>query len=410
MSLIKVGATVAGTVVASKLGGSSSSSETEVNYPPWLENFMTQTGNNMMNSPVPQLNPDQLTAGLNPFIMESLGQAANYAQGAGQDQVNLMNLMGANQAAVGNQLEGLAGLQGQYGASALDGAGSWLMNELANGAGGGPGGGSYGGNYGVDFNPDAIKFEYDQGTFDQSYNNLIGSAQGAFDSWSNKTKTNNLFQNLPGLKIGSQLLGGANTKVGQGASLLDALTNQQIMDYGAQMQQWASGTADANAMNAGLGNLQSATSRSNAALAAATNRANAQLAADTQRYNALVGAATNMYGYGAGMLGDAGTSLANAGNVYGMAGDTFGNANIQATNNMNTSLAAGNYLQQYDQQALDRWNDALLYNTSAPFNQNLAMYNAFNGTTVGSNTTQTPSFLQQFGTLGTTLATMGAYG
>ena len=130
MSLIKVGATVAGTVVASKLGGSSSSSETEVNYPPWLENFMTQTGNNMMNSPVPQLNPDQLTAGLNPFIMESLGQAANYAQGAGQDQVNLMNLMGANQAAVGNQLEGLAGLQGQYGASALDGAGSWLMTIL----------------------------------------------------------------------------------------------------------------------------------------------------------------------------------------------------------------------------------------------------------------------------------------
>lgn len=390
---------VAATAVVSGLGGSSSKTSTEVNFPPWLENYMTQTGNTLMNSPVPQINPDNVTASLNPWIMDSLGQAAMYAQGAGQDQVNLMNLMGANQAAVGNQLEGLAGLQGQYGANALDGAGSWLMNELANGAGGGPGQGNYNGNFGVNFDPDAIKFKYDQDTFDQSYNNLIGSAQGAFDSWSNKTKTNNLFQNLPGLKIGSQLLGGANTKVGQGASLLDALTNQQIMDYGAQMQQWASGTADANAMNAGLGNLQSATSRSNAALAAATNRANAQLAADTSRYNALVGAATNMYGYGAGMLGDAGTSLTNAGNVYGMAGDTFGNANIQATNNMNTSLAAGNYIQDYDQKALDRWNDALLFNASTPFDMNLAMYNAFNGTTVGSTTRERPSFLNTFGTI-----------
>jgi hypothetical protein len=379
---------------------------------------MTSTAGNLTNSPVPQINPDNVTANLNPWIMDSLGQAANYATGAGQDQVNAMNAMGFNQAAVGGQLEGLAGLQGMYGANALDGAGSWLMQELASGAGNGPGGSPYGGNYNVTYDgpgqdwqaPDSLKFQYDQGTFDQSYNNLIGSAQGAFDSYSNRTKTDNLFQNLPGLKIGSQLLGGANTKVGQGANLLDAMTNQQIMDYGAQMQQWASGTADSNAMQAGMGNLQSATSaygvdvnaatsRANAALAAATNRANAALAADTSRYNALVGAATNMYGYGAGMLGDAGTSLSNAGSVYGLAGDTFGNANIQATNNMNTSLAAGNYIQQYDQQALDRWNDALLYNTTAPYEMNLANYNAFNGTATGSTTRSRPSFLNTFGSL-----------
>ena len=406
MSLIKVGATVAGSLITSKLGGNDSKSTTEVNFPPWLENYMTQTAGNMANSPVPQINPDNLTAALNPWIMDSLGQAANYAQGAGQDQVNAMNMMGANQAAVGNSLEGLAGLQGLYGANALDGAGSWLMQELAAGGGSGPNGSPYGGNYNVDFDPDAIKFQYDQDTFDQSYNNLIGSAQGAFDSYSNKTRTNNLFQNLPGLKIGSQLLGGANTKVGQGASLLDAMTNQQIMDYGAQMQQWASGTADANAMSAGVGNLESATSRSNAALAAATQRANAALTADTSRYNALVGAATNMYGYGAGMLGDASSSLSNAGSMYDMAGNTFGNANVQATNNMNTSLAAGNYLQQYDQQALDRWNDALLYNASQPFNQNLAMYNAFNGTATGSTTRDRPSFLNTLGTLGSTVETL----
>ncbi len=422
MSKGLIGAAIVG-VVGNALGANDSKSSTEVKYPPWLQPHMATTANNLVNSPVPQINPDNLTAALNPWIMESLGQAANYAQGAGQDQVDMMNLMGLNQAGVGDSLQGLAGLQAMYGTGALDGAGSWLMNELAGAAGGGPqgGGGSYGGgggNYSVSYDgpganwkaPDSLKFQYDQGTFDQSYNNLIGSAQGAFDSYSNKTKTNNLFRDLPGLKIGSQLLGGANTKVGQGASLLDALTNQQIMDYGAQMQQWASGTADSNAMQAGMGNLQAATSaygtdvsaatsRANAALTAATNRANAQLAADTQRYNALVGAATNMYGYGAGMLGDAGTSLTNAGQVYGMAGDTFGNANIQATNNMNTSLAAGNYIQNYDQQALDRWNDALLFNAQIPYEMNLGNFNAFTGTAAGSTTRERPSFLNTFGAL-----------
>ena len=108
------------------------------------------------------------------------------------------------------------------------------------------------------------------------------------------------------MKIGSQLLGGANTKVGQGASLLDAMTNQQIMDYGAEMQRWASGKADSNAMAAGQGNQQTAmgkyqtdvnaaTSRANAAMSAASGRANAA-AADTNKYMALVGAASGMYG------------------------------------------------------------------------------------------------------------------
>ena len=88
MSLIKVGATVAGSLITSKLGGNDSKSTTEVNFPPWLENYMTQTAGNMANSPVPQINPDNLTAALNPWIMDSLGQAANYAQGAGQDHRN----------------------------------------------------------------------------------------------------------------------------------------------------------------------------------------------------------------------------------------------------------------------------------------------------------------------------------
>ena len=365
-----------------------------------------------------------MTAGMNPWLIESLAQTANHATGAGADQVAMMNAMGLGQASTAEQMQALAGLQAQYGDMALSGAGDWIMNELmANmsdakkggggasmmGYGGGGGGGDFGGG-GTTLGGD-LKFKYDQDTFDQSYGNLIGSAQGAFDSYSNKTKTSNLFENLPGLKIGSQMLGGANTKVGQNASLLDALTNQQIVDYGAQMQQWASGTADANAMAAGSGNqqtamgkyqtdTQAATSRANAAMSAATSAANARLSADTQKYTALVGAAGNMFGYGSGLLGDASTSLANSNMGYGQAADTFGNANTQATNNLNTSVAAGNYVQQYDQLALDRYNKANIYNMETPYSMQLDYFNAVNGIPTGSNTDESPGTLTALGQLG----------
>ena len=411
---------VAGPLIDKAFGGGGETSTT-VDRPAWLDSAMQGTIGDLQNSPVAQVNPDNVTAGMNPYLMEALAQAGGYAQGAGADQVSMMNLMGMNQAGVGSQLENLAAAQAGYGSQALDGAGGWIMNELAanmsdakkggsgssmTGYGGGYGGGGMGSSsptLGGD-----LKFKYDQDTFDQSYGNLVGVAQNAFDSFSNKTKTNNLFNNLPQLKMGSQLLGGANTKVGQQSSLLDAMTNQQIVDFGAQQAQWAGGQANSAAMAAGQGNqntalgqystdVQAATSRANAAMSAATSAANARLSADTSRYNALVGAATNMYGYGSGMMGDAGTSLTNASGAYGNAGTSFGNANTQATNNMNTSLTAGDYIQQYDQAALDRWNNTNVFNTQQPFNMNLDMFNAFNGTPTGSTTTENQSLLNSVG-------------
>jgi len=402
-----------------------SETDTTVQMPQWQEDALREGIDNLQGAGVPQLNPDNMTAAMNPWLMDSLGQAAGHATGAGADQVAMMNAMGLGQASTAEQMQALAGLQAQYGDMALSGAGGWIMNELmANMSdakksrggssmmmGGGGGGGFGGGGGGGTTLGGDLKFKYDQGTFDQSYNNLIGSAQGAFDSWSNKTKTNNLFENLPGLKIGSQMLGGANTKVGQNASLLDALTNQQITDYGAQMQQWASGTADSNAMAAGQGNqqtamgkyntdVQSATSMANAAMSAAASAANARLSADTQKYNALVGAAGNMFGYGSGLLGDASTSLANSNTGYGQAADTFGNANTQAINNMDTSLAAGDYVQKYDQFALNNWNNANIYNMETPYNMQLDYFNAVNGIPTGSNTDSTPGLLQSVGQIG----------
>ena len=137
MSMGKIGATVAATVVSKAIGGSDKKTSTEVDFPPWLENNLQATANNLAGSPVPQLNIDELTAAFNPYIMDALGQAGMYSQGAGQAQVDAINQMGLDQAAVAQQLEGLAGMQGQYGAGALDSAGGFLMNELAKAGGGG---------------------------------------------------------------------------------------------------------------------------------------------------------------------------------------------------------------------------------------------------------------------------------
>ena len=107
-----------------------------------------------------------------------------------------------------------------------------------------------------------------------------------------------------------------------------------------------------------------------------------------------------MFGYGSGLLGDASTSLSNANTGYGQAADTFGNANTQAINNMDTSLAAGNYVQNYDQMALDNWNNANIYNMETPYNMQLDFFNAVNGIPTGSNTDSSPGLIQSIGQIG----------
>ena len=395
---------------------------TKVEMPAWQQSAMQNAINGMQNAPTYYQNPDQLTAGMNPWLMESLGQAANYAQGQGADQVAMMNMMGLNQAGMGDLLTALAGdqaglgnLQAGMGAGYASGAGNWLMNQLqSGGSGGGSGGAGGGGGGGGGLSQprwnttgpvDHLKFEYDQGTYDTIMDNLSGIAQNSFDSYAGKTKTNNLFSNAPGLQIGTQLLGGANSKVGQGSALLDAMTNQQITDFGAQMAQWAGGQANQGAMAAGQSNLNAQTSAyntnvganasmANARTAAEAAMANARTAANASMYNAKLSSAASMFGYGAGMMGDASSSyngaassLGYANGAYGDAGKTFGDANTQGINNINTSLGAGNYVQQYDQNALDRYNDALMYNGNIDFDRNKDMLAVLNGAPTGQSTT-----------------------
>ena len=136
--------------------------------------------------------------------------------------------------------------------------------------------------------------------------------------------------------------------------------------------------------------VNAATSRANAAMSAATSAANAQLAADTNKYMALVGAATDMYGDSRGYMSDAGS-------LYGGAADTFGNANSTSLANQELSMGAADYIQQYDQAALDRWNTANVFNQQQPGKMALAGLNAMNGAYGGGTTTNDLGLINQIG-------------
>jgi len=386
---------VAGPLLGKVLGDDDKTTTTKVEEPAYLSNAKQNAINGMQNAGTYYQNPDQMTANMNPILMEQLLNAGGYSQGQGADQIAMMNAMGLSQAGVGDALSQLAGAQAGMGAEYATGAGDYMMSQLKGGGYGGGGSGGGGGGGGINISTPELKFEYDQGTYDQILGNLLGVSQDAFDSYAGKTKTDNLFSQGAGLQMGQALLGGANTKAGQQSALLDAMTNQQIIDFGAQQAQWAAGQANEGAMGAGTANLQSATSLSNAATSAAASMANAKTAANASMYNAKLGAAANLFGQGAGMMNQAGGSLANANTAYGNAGNTFGDANTQAINNMNTSLGAGNYIQQYDQAALDKYNNALSYNGNADFDRQQSIMATLNGVPVGKSVTN-PMNTQQW--------------
>ena len=125
--------------------------------------------------------------------------------------------------------------------------------------------------------------------------------------------------------------------MGQGSALLDAMTNQQITDFGAQMAQWAGGQANQGAMAAGQSNLNAQTSAyntnvganasmANARTAAEAAMANARTAANASMYNAKLSSAASMFGYGAGMMGDASSSYNGAASSLGYANGAYGDA------------------------------------------------------------------------------------
>ena len=99
-------------------------------------------------------------------------------------------------------------------------------------------------------------FQYNQGTYDTTMQNLMPAMQGTYDAATRDNNRNLNWNQLPGLNMEAQGNGlQGNTKVGQRSDLAKAMTGDRNADIGASIYQNATNQANANAMSAGSQNL-----------------------------------------------------------------------------------------------------------------------------------------------------------
>ena len=184
---------------------------------------------------------------------------------------------------VQNLMTGIADLQTPqyYQGQLVADQNPWLRNSLQNmyqfGAPGGAGGqmagtmqgygdkalqqGMWGG---IDYLGDMRErgpneFQYDQNLYDQTMANSMGGYQGMFDHGAQQIQQGFDWNQLPGLNMQNAMMGGGgNTKFGQQGALGQAMANQNIAGFGADLWGQANQMANTNAFGAGTQNLGSA--------------------------------------------------------------------------------------------------------------------------------------------------------
>ena len=260
-------------------GGGSGSVHSMDSIPRFLRDDYERLAGGIEGLQTPEYYQGQLVAGQNPWMQNSLAGMGGWGAGMGGDMMNQM--YGAGQAGLGGIGKG--------------------MNYLDKMRQGGPN-----------------QFKYDQGTYNKAFNNLSGGMQNAFDQGATQMQQGFDWGQLPGLNM-SGALGGAqgSTKQYQQGALGQAMTNQNIQNFGTNMWQNAANQANQNAMSAGAQNLSSA---------------------NAQDQNI-------MSGYG--QMGQLGGNLMNQGYNMGVG-------------NLGLGLKAGQIQQGYDQSLIDaeqkKWN------------------------------------------------------
>jgi len=224
MSYWSAGAAAGGAVLGAFNSGSNAEHiGSDELYADWMKDDIKNLQGNISNLQTPQYYQGQLIAGQNPMLQGSLQHMYNFGTpgGAGGQMSNNLWNRGAESLQYGQQ------------------GGIDYMNMM-NASG-----------------PNT--FQYDQGTYDQSFGNLSGGMQNAFDVNSQNIQQGFDYNFLPGLNMANALGGGGgNTKFGQAGALGQAQANQNIMGMGVDLYQQAAFGADRNAMGAGGQNLASA--------------------------------------------------------------------------------------------------------------------------------------------------------
>lgn len=257
-------------------------------YPDWMQGDVRNLGENIANLQTPEYFPGAQVANLNPAMIHNLNRMYDFGQqgGVGHGMVN--TLMGG----------------GTLGAQAMGKGINYLdqMNQR------GPN-----------------EFQYDQGLYDQTMANQMGGYQGMFDHGAQQLQQGFDWNQLPGLQMQNAMTGGGgNTKFGQAGALGQAMTNQNIAGFGADLWGQANQMANQNAFGAGAQNLSSA--------------------------NLFDQSMANQYG-----------------NYAQLGGNQLGQAYDMATGNIGLGLEAGKMRRGYNQDLLNAQKAKWDYNQQAPW-------------------------------------------
>ena len=259
----------------------------------------------------PEYYPGQTYADMNPATGQALDARIGYAQGMGGDIADL-------------QFQ-----TGQAGANALTQGVDYLGNAMGG---------------------QAPQFQFDQGTFDTTMQNLMPGMQGTYDNATRDIDRNLNYNTLPGLNMGAAMGGNmASSALGNNSTLAQGFAQDRKADIGSQIYQNAINQAQGAGMGAGGQNL------------------NAGLSNQQQ------------------LLGASG-SLASQGLP------TLANANVTSQGNINQLQQGGQGYEMYDQQGITDEVNRFNFNQNAPWEtaaNKVDLYNATSMTpspTVGNNT------------------------
>lgn len=194
---------------------SKQESTSQMEAPDWIKPYLTQSAGAFGSLETPQAYGGDWQAGLNPMLSGAWDSMYNNTAGSGFMQQ--------------------AGQAGGMGLNAMQ-SGLGVMNTL-NSQPGGP-------------------FQFNQGVYDTTMNNLMPTLQGSYDA---ATRDNNRqldWSTLPGLNMNAAGMGQqGSTKLGQQTALAQGMTADRNADIGASMYMNAVNQAQNAGMNAGQMNL-----------------------------------------------------------------------------------------------------------------------------------------------------------
>jgi hypothetical protein len=342
MSVWAAGATALG----GALGGLGSSKPKKVrpmdSIPEFLRGQYESEMNGISDLRTPEYFQGQQIADQNPWLQNSLQGMAGFGQegGMGFDAANSMMGQGNQMMGAGNQMMGQANdLMGNYG-NVMDGLNkgeAYLQGQAEKGPN---------------------QFQYDQGLYDQTYNNtmggMMGGLQDSFDNGAMALQQDFDWNQLPGFNMANAMNEGqGSTKFGQGGALMQAQTDKNKADFGNKLwmgaNQNAMGMANNNAYGAGTQNLNTANTfdqnQTNNMMSNFNNQSSANMG--------LGNAGAGMWGQGVGAAGQGANML---GQGYDM-----------GQNNLGLGLQAGQLQQGYDQSLIGADKAKWDYEQQAPW-------------------------------------------